>query len=96
MQVIDLVTLLALVASPAGAAAVASLILERLAWFQRQETQYKVLINASVCAGLALAAWAVGTYVNPSVIKDLNVPSGVVITAFAFVVNQATHAADKQ
>lgn len=59
------------VTSGGGAAIIASFILERLAWFQAQTSEWRRVIFALVSAALGLGSYAVIQFVPPETLNAI-------------------------
>ena len=92
MSITEFITWLA---SSAGASAVAAFLLERLPAFKRLPTENKPWIVYAVSLALALAAYAIQTYVPADVLAQLQ-PIFVIIAGLTvpFVATQLAHAND--
>jgi len=86
---------LVLLASGAGAAAVASFALERMDWFQSMTPEQKSNIVLAFSLAIALAAFAVIRYVPANVLQELAVWFQVVYSVIVvWLTTQIAHRID--
>jgi hypothetical protein len=93
----DLQAFLLWLGSAVGSGAVASFVLERLAWFQSLATESKKWVSFAFMAGVGVVSFLVLNYVPAEMLSLLAPYFAILASAFASVFSgQAFHKTDKK